>query len=246
MGKGCVEGPTTAVVLAGGRGSRLASVVPDRPKVLAQVGGQPFLGHVLARLLAAGVEEVVLCTGHLAPQIEAAFGTEFGGLRLVYSTETGPLGTAGALRLAAPLLAADPVLVLNGDSLCGVDLRAFWSWHHASGARVSLVTVQVADGRAGGRVEADGAGRVVRFVEKSPQRGPARVNAGIYAVPLELLHELPAGRPLSLERDLLPAWVGCGLHAYASNGTLLDIGTPASYAAAIALAGQGGLRACAS
>ena len=108
----------TAVLLAGGAGSRLRSVIDDRPKVLAEVCGRPFLEYLLDQRVKWRIRDVVLCTGYLAEQIEAYFGMTYRSLRLRYSREIIPLGTAGALRLALPLVRSDTVLVLNGDSFC--------------------------------------------------------------------------------------------------------------------------------
>ncbi|MGB9105690.1 MAG: HAD-IIIA family hydrolase, partial [Terriglobales bacterium] len=115
----------TAAVLAGGLGKRLQSVISDRPKVLAPVAGRPFLAYLLEQLVQAGAGKAVICTGHLAEQVRATFGGSFGPMPLIYSQEQQPLGTAGALRQALPLLDSDPVLVLNGDSYCDVDIAAF-------------------------------------------------------------------------------------------------------------------------
>src|SRR5690242_14144702 len=93
----------SAAILAGGLGTRLRSVVADRPKVLAPVGGRPFLTYLLGQLARAGVQEVVLLVGYGADQVRSTFGADYDGLRLLYSEETAPLGTGGAVRLALPL-----------------------------------------------------------------------------------------------------------------------------------------------
>ena len=97
---------TTAVILAGGKGTRLQSVVSDRPKPMAEVYGRPFVSALLDRLSTVGFRRVVLCTGYMAEVIEAALGHTYRGMELVYSREAIPLGTAGALRLALPAMAA--------------------------------------------------------------------------------------------------------------------------------------------
>src|SRR5690242_7501679 len=119
----------TAAILAGGLGSRLRPVLVDRPKVLAPVAGEPFLTRLFNQLSAAGIRKVVLCTGYLAEQIKGTFDEHYGSLRIHYSQEAHPLGTAGSLRLALSLMDSDPVLVLNGDSYCSVDLTSFLEWH---------------------------------------------------------------------------------------------------------------------
>ncbi len=97
----------TAAILAGGLGTRLHSAIPDRPKVLAEVGGRPFIVYLLDQIAAAGIEEVVLCTCYLGHQVKEVLGTTHGPLSLIYSKESSPLGTGGALRLALPIFLTD-------------------------------------------------------------------------------------------------------------------------------------------
>src|SRR5689334_8542197 len=104
-----------ALILAGGFGTRLRSVLPDTPRVLAGVNGRPFLACLLDSLADAGVRDVILCTGYRAEQVEREFGSRYGQLSLRYSRETQPLGTGGALRQAVALTQAESVLALNGD-----------------------------------------------------------------------------------------------------------------------------------
>lgn len=220
------------MILAGGLGTRLRPVVGDRPKVLAEVRGRPFLAYLLDQLVAARVGEVVLCTGYLGAQLESAFGDSYRNMRLRYSRESSPLGTAGALRLALPLLQSDPVLVMNGDSFCHADLEGFRRWHQAKGAKATLLLAQVSDTRRYGRVHLDTDGRVRRFREKGTTEGPGWINAGIYLLAQEVLGAIAPGRVVSLEREVFPAWIDRGLYAFTSLGPFLDIGTPEAYAAA--------------
>ena len=220
-----------AAVLAGGLGIRLRPAVGDLPKVMADVAGRPFLLYVLDHLAASGIEDVVLCTGHMAEQI-AALGDSYAGMRLLYSREESPLGTAGALRLALPLLASEHVLVLNGDSVCTADLTAFWQWHCAKAARGSILLVEVSDTSRYGSVEVDADGCVAGYTEKGGKAHPGWVNAGVYLLTHALLDTIPEGRPVSIEREMFPLWSGRGLYGCQSEGTLLDIGTPESYAKA--------------
>ncbi len=221
-----------AVVFAGGLGTRLRAAVADRPKVLADVRGRPFLSYLLDQLAAAGIERAILCTGYMAEQVEAAFGAAHGALRLVYSREATPMGTGGALRLALDRVRTDPVLVLNGDSYCGVDLRALLAAHRASRARATMLLTEVEDVARYGVVRTTADGRVESFVEKGGARGPGWINAGVYVLPRAEIAALPADRPVSLERELLPRLVDAGLAGHRAPGPFLDIGTPESYAAA--------------
>ena len=223
---------TTAVVLAGGLGTRLRTVVSDRPKVLAHIGGRPFLAFLLDQLDAGGIQNAVLCCGYLGEQVNQTFGDRYRGMRLTYSQEQSPLGTGGALRLAFPLLASDPVLVLNGDSYCAADLPAMLDWHRARRAEATLLLTHVTDTQRFGRVEADESGSILEFIEKRCRGGPGSVNAGVYLLGRRLLQSIPPNGPASLERQVFPAWIGRGLFGCSVSGKFLDIGTPESYASA--------------
>jgi D-glycero-alpha-D-manno-heptose 1-phosphate guanylyltransferase len=222
----------STVILAGGLGTRLRSIVDDRPKVLADVHGRPFLTYLLDQLLDYGVKSVVLCTGHRGDQVRTEFGDTYRGLGLAYSHEPSPLGTAGALRLALPLLESESILVLNGDSLCGADLNDFWKWHHAHSVASSILLVRMTDTTRYGRVVLDDEGCVLEFVEKSVHDEPGLINAGIYLARRQLLGAIPEGRSVSLEHEIFPTWIGQGFCGYIGTGPFIDIGTPESYALA--------------
>lgn len=226
----------SAVILAGGLGTRIRPVVSDRPKVLASVHGRPFLAYLLDQLVKAGIMEVVLCTGYLGEQVQTALGNNYGPLHLAYSQETELMGTGGALRIALPLLKTDPVLVLNGDSYCEADLPAFYRQHQAVKAKASLLLTYLSDARRYGWVEIEEDGRVLGFEEKG-QSSAGWINAGIYLLSRMFLQAIPSGRFVSLEKEIFPAWIGCGLYGFLSKlvGTgehFLDIGIPEDYAAA--------------
>jgi len=222
----------TAVILAGGLGTRLRSVIADRPKVLAEVRGRPFLAYLLDQLAAAGSRSVVLCTGYCGEQIFRAFGESYGPLRLFYSEERTPLGTAGALRAALGQFASDPVLALNGDSYCSLDLKKYWGWYCTRLAQVTLALVRVPNCERYGRVTVDGNGRVTKFAEKKQGLGAGWINAGIYFLSHELLRSIPEGRSISLEHDIFPPRIEQGIHGYLNQGRFLDIGIPDAFARA--------------
>lgn len=222
----------TAAILVGGLGTRLRSVVNDRPKVLAQVQERPFLAYLLQQLARSGIKNTVLCTGYMGEQVKIAFGDACGSMRLLYSQETSQLDTAGALRLALPLIQSSSVLVMNGDSFCDANLGEFWAWRAGKGAEVALLLTQVSDTRRYGRVQVDADGRVLKFEEKGATEGSGWINAGIYLLDRSLLLTIPEGIPVSLEREMFPAWMERGLYGYGNQGRFLDIGTPESYAVA--------------
>jgi D-glycero-alpha-D-manno-heptose 1-phosphate guanylyltransferase len=223
----------TAAILAGGTGSRLRPVLADRPKVLAPVGGRPYLTYLLDRLAEVPVRKVVLLTGYLADQVHRAVGDRYRGMRLIHSVEPMPLGTGGALQRALQYLASRQILLMNGDSWCDVSLEDFHSQHCQQGARLSLVLSSCADSARFGQVQVAEDGHLLSFAEKT-EAGSGWINAGIYLLERSLIAEIPEKVPVSLERELLPAWFARGerVYGYCSRGRFIDIGTPQSYAEA--------------
>lgn len=221
--------PITAVVLAGGLGTRLRSVVPDKPKVLAEVAGRPFLEYLLEKLADEGIQNVVLCTGFKAEQVEERFGNHFQNLRLSYSREIDPLGTGGALRLALPLCQSSTLLVLNGDSFCDAAIEPMFQRHSQQAARGTLMLVKTDDVARFGSVRCDAQERITAFEEKAQSRGAGWINAGVYLLHRDLIASIAPDRAVSLEREMFPRWVGNGLYGFAAEGRLWDIGIPEAY-----------------
>ncbi len=239
--------PTTAAILAGGRGTRLRPILADRPKALAVVGSKPVIDHQLQWLRRQGVERVVLLTGHLGEKLREHCGD--GGrwrLKLLYSHEAEPKGTAGALRLARDLLPRT-FWVVNGDTLIDLPLGPPWSWHHQHGGPVTIVmSLEPAeapvDGEGDyGRALVDASGLVRAFKEKgSAGRGGAPdpsdkvcVNAGVYLLDRRVVDLVPPDRFCSLEDDIFPGLLG-RLRAFVTTEPFYDIGTPARYRLACA------------
>ena len=219
----------TALILAGGLGTRLRPVVSELPKVMAVVNGRPFLMYILDQLVAAGAEEIVLCTGYLGEIIKAAFGYEYKGAVIKYSQEMHPLGTGGALRNAFDLIVSDSVLVMNGDSYCDIDLSSFLAWSFNRKYDATLVLTQVEDISRYGGVEIDKDGRILSYKEKGPNHVPGLINSGIYLFKKQLLELIPLGVKYSIEREFLPKLIENGLNGFCFNGRFIDIGTPESY-----------------
>jgi len=222
-----------AIVLAGGKGTRLRSVVSDRPKPMAQVAGRPFVEWLLLALRAQGLRRVVLATGYKGEMIASYFGDGSRlGMELAYAQEEVPLGTGGAMRNALPLTTTARVLTLNGDSFRPFDVGRLAAAHAGSGATATLWLVRMDDCRRYGTVEQAGDGRVLSFREKSPDLGAGLINAGVYLFERAALDAIPASTPVSLEGDVFPALIGRRLYAAAGDGPFLDIGTPESYGSA--------------
>jgi mannose-1-phosphate guanylyltransferase len=229
---------TEAILLVGGKGTRLRPLTVHTPKPMVPAAGVPFLTHQLARARAAGVEHIVLATSYLAEVFEPYFGDGSAlGLHIEYVTETEPLGTGGAIRNVASRLRSapdDPVLIFNGDILTGLDIRALVDTHETSGADVSLHLTRVADPRAYGLVPTDPTGRVTAFLEK-PQTPEEivtdQINAGAYVFRRSVIDTIPAGRPVSVERETFPDLLSSGAHlqGMVDSTYWLDLGTPQAF-----------------
>jgi mannose-1-phosphate guanylyltransferase len=223
-----------AILLVGGQGTRLRPLTVTTPKPMLPVAGVPFLTHQIARLAAAGFDHVVLATSYRAEVFEQHFGAgEALGVRMSYVVETTALGTGGAVRNAAAALAPgdDPVVVQNGDVLSGHDLAAQLDRHRSTGAVATLHLVTVEDARAYGCVPIDGAGRVVAFLEKMPAPVSDQINAGCYVLDRSVIHAIPAGAVVSLERETFPSLLanGATMTGHVDDSYWLDVGAPAAY-----------------
>jgi D-glycero-alpha-D-manno-heptose 1-phosphate guanylyltransferase len=231
---------TTAIVLAGGLGTRLRSVVPDLPKPMAPVAGRPFLEHLLAWWIGQGVDHVVLSVGYRREAIVEHFGDTWMGARIDYAVEEQPLGTGGALLLAAGVPRPQPgerVLLLNGDTWFDVDLKRLSSFAQASDADVCFSLFPATEpGRfMGMRVESDGR---IRALRHDDQRVGRPANGGVYLVhPRVLVEAREHDGPISLEDALFPAWLDAGRRLYGMpcNGAFIDIGVPADFRRAAAV-----------
>ncbi|WP_326722683.1 MULTISPECIES: NDP-sugar synthase [unclassified Streptomyces] len=229
---------TEAILLVGGRGTRLRPLTVHTPKPMVPAAGVPFLTHQLARAKAAGVERIVLATSYLAEVFEPYFGDGSSlGLHLEYVTEEEPLGTGGAIRNVASRLHSGPdapVLVFNGDILTGLDIPALVRTHETTGADVSLHLTRVEDPRAFGLVPTDATGRVTAFLEK-PQTPEEivtdQINAGAYVFRRSVIDTIPTGRPVSVERETFPDLLATGAHlqGMVDSTYWLDLGTPQAF-----------------
>ncbi|MGH3493042.1 MAG: nucleotidyltransferase family protein, partial [Sciscionella sp.] len=221
-----------AVVLVGGKGTRLRPLTLSAPKPMLPAAGVPFLAHLLSRIAAAGINHVVLGTSYKAEVFAEYFGTGADlGIELDYVVEEQPLDTAGAIRNVAGLLREDNVLVFNGDILSGVDLAALHHSHISSAADVTLHLVKAADPRQFGCVPTDASGRVREFLEKSPDPPTDQINAGCYEFRREIIEAIPAGRPVSVERETFPGLLAAGaaVQGHIDTSYWLDLGTPAAF-----------------
>jgi len=229
-------GRMLALLLVGGLGTRLRSAVPSKPKPLAPIGQGPFLELLVLQLRSQGIRRLVMCTGHMAGQIREYFGDgRKWDVSIEYSEETRPLGTGGAVKLAAPFLGGgSDFLVLNGDSFVEIDFGRFVEFHRGHGGIVSIATRRVPDSSRYGTVRVDASNQVVSFLEKTGVQTPGLVNAGAYLFRRNVLDFIPDG-PTSLEKDVFPGLLERRVFAAEQSGMFIDIGTPEDYAQAQAL-----------
>ncbi|HEX3778282.1 MAG TPA: NDP-sugar synthase [Pseudonocardiaceae bacterium] len=221
-----------AVVLVGGKGTRLRPLTLSAPKPMLPTAGVPFLTHLLCRIKAIGIRHVVLGTSYRAEVFEEHFGDGAAlGLELEYVVEAQPLDTAGGIRNVAQRLRERDVFVFNGDVLSGVDLRGQLATHRATGADVTLHLVKVDDPRAFGCVPTDVDGRVTAFLEKTENPPTDQINAGCYLFRRSVIDAIPAGRPVSVERETFPGLLaeGARVQGYVDTSYWLDLGTPAAF-----------------
>jgi mannose-1-phosphate guanylyltransferase len=219
------------VILAGGEGTRLRPLTSNVPKPIVRLVDRPFISFMLEWLRGHGVEEVILSCGFMAERVRSVLGDGDGlGVRLRYVEEPEPRGTAGAVKLAEPML-EERFLMLNGDVLTDIDLGAQIAQHEATGARATLALVPVADPSAYGLVVLGPDGTVTDFVEKpSSGRLPSNlISAGAYVLEREVLELVAPDRKVSIEGEIWPLLVGEGLYGFPSESYWIDIGTPDRY-----------------
>lgn len=223
---------TDAVILVGGKGTRLRPLTVSTPKPMLPTAGVPFLSHLLARIKAAGITHVVLGTSFKAEVFEDYFGDGSDlGLEIEYVVEDKPLGTGGGIRNVYDKLRANTVMVFNGDVLGGTDLGGILDAHHAKNADLTMHLVRVPDPRAFGCVPTDAEGRVSAFLEKTEDPPTDQINAGCYVFRRELIGEIPADRVVSVERETFPRLLeeGRRVFGYVDNAYWRDMGTPSDF-----------------
>ncbi len=219
-----------AIVLAGGFGTRLRHIVSDVPKPMAPVAGLPFLLYVLERLRAGGVRRVVLSTGYKHECIERFFGESYKGMPLVYSRETEPLFTGGAIKKAMECIEGKSVFVLNGDTLFDVDFHRLAEFHCSRAVPLTVALKHMDDTGRYGNVSLGVDARIIGFREKADNLGAGWINGGIYVVDKEWFCQVAPAERFSFEQEVLQkryeSDVFCGVPF---DDYFIDIGVPADY-----------------
>jgi NDP-sugar pyrophosphorylase family protein len=223
-----------AILLAGGKGTRLRPLTVHTPKPIVPIFNRPFLYYQLDLLRQVPeIDEAILSLNYQPRRIEEIFGEGEGlGLKLRYVVEPMPLGTAGAVRYAGDSL-TDSVLVFNGDVLTEVDLGAVLRLHRERKAKATIVLTPVENPRAYGLVKTDASGNIVDFLEKPGDDDITvnTINAGIYVLEPETFDRIPKDTAWSIERSFFPSLIQRKetFVAYVYDGYWIDIGTPAKY-----------------
>jgi NDP-sugar pyrophosphorylase family protein len=225
-----------AIVLVGGEGTRLRPLTYGTPKPMVPIMNVPFLARTLERLYEAEIRDVVLAAGYMPQAIVDYFGDGSKlGMNVIYAIEETPLGTAGALKNVEEHITG-PFFVLNGDIFTSLDLRAMQNYHQEKGGVATLHCIRVEDPSPFGCVVHDKSGRVSAFVEKPPkdQAPTDEINAGTYLLEREILDFIPAGRPVSIERETFPAVIAANkaIYAYTTADYWIDLGRPDQYLSA--------------
>jgi NDP-sugar pyrophosphorylase family protein len=237
------ENPDT-LILVGGKGTRLRSVVSDRPKPMAEAGGRPFLEWLLLELRRQGAHRVIFCSGYMSEALQAHFGDgKTWNMEIAHSIEPEPLGTAGAVRHALPLIRGKRAFILNGDSYCRLSLAKLWRAHLQLQALATIWLAKVKDCACFGTVELGKNKRILSFKEKTGESRAGLINAGVYLFERKLIETIPDGRKVSMELEVLTPLAGVdgGLFGLAGGGVFFDIGTPETYKKAQRLLASGSL-----
>jgi mannose-1-phosphate guanylyltransferase/phosphomannomutase len=222
-----------AVVMAGGEGTRLRPLTSNQPKPMVPIVGRPCMEHIVRLLGRHGFDDVIVTVAFMPQVIRSYFGAGEGqGVRMQYSVEDTPAGTAGSVALAGDQL-DDTFLVISGDALCDVDLSELVRFHREKGASVTIGLKSVDNPLEFGIVVVDDDGRIERFLEK-PSWGQVfsdTINTGIYVVEPEVLRHVPADRPYDFSKELFPLLLEMGrpLYGFVMDGYWQDIGNLDQY-----------------
>ncbi len=218
-----------AIILAGGLGTRLRSVVHDIPKSMADINGRPFLEYQVDGLITQGIEELILSVGYKSEVIMDHFGDLYKHTPIRYVMEEEPLGTGGAIMKSLDTVNDDTIYVFNGDSIFIVSLKEMMDQHLKSASDATLALKPMKDFFRYGQVIIDKESKVVDFLEKQPC-SEGLINGGIYLINVPKLKSIPFPEKFSIERDYFEKHLNKHhINGHLSDGYFLDIGIPTDY-----------------
>lgn len=225
----CMQSPLDVMILCGGLGTRLRSVVSDRPKPMADIQGTPFLEILITHLIQQGVQRIVLCAGYMGEYIQAYFSSQSFDAEIEVVVEPFPLGTAGAIKHALPVIKGESFIAINGDSFCHYQLDKLINQHNQMKALATIYATYVSDATRFGTLELAGEEGVVKAFKEKGNSAAGWVNAGAYMMNKALFLELPDLQTCSLEQEIFPKIVAGRLVAYLGQEPFIDIGSPDDY-----------------
>lgn len=220
-----------AILLAGGLGTRLRSVVSDRPKPMALIEGRPFMEYVTRELVRSGIDEIIFAVGYKGTMVEEYFGDgKRFGFCASYAYEETLLGTAGAIRNAGRFITEERFFVLNADTFYQIDYTRLKRLLDSLDLDMALVLREVPDVSRYGQAILDQDGFLTAFNEKTEEARKGTINGGIYLMRRSLMDTIPEGK-VSLENDMIPRWLkeGKELGGFVNDGYFIDIGIPEAY-----------------
>jgi D-glycero-alpha-D-manno-heptose 1-phosphate guanylyltransferase len=218
------------LILAGGMGTRLKSVVPDLPKPLADISGKPFLWWLLNELSKQGITEVYLSVGYLHEHIQEFFGDQFQKIKIKYVIESEPLGTGGAINKACQAIPDSRIMIMNGDTFASIDLTAYIQFAAESPeVQVFLATYKISDSNRYGTVKVSASNVLTEFLEKG-NVGEGLINAGVYILDKKVFKQYNLPEKFSFETDFLTKYCSdLNILAYQDVTDFIDIGIPSDY-----------------
>lgn len=217
------------VILCGGLGTRLRRTIDDRPKVMAEINGRPFLDFLIDYISDFKFKRFILCIGYMKEFIKGYYEKKNTGFEIFFSEEKVQLGTAGAIKNAESLIKSNPFLVMNGDSFCDINLRSFLGFHISKKTSASIALVIPEMDADYGVVTLDSNQRILNFNEKAKPNTYAFINAGMYFFNRDIFEFIPSDINYSLEYELFPRILDKGIYGYITKANLIDIGTPARF-----------------
>ncbi len=221
----------TAIILAGGMGTRLKTIISDLPKPMAPIMNVPFLTYQLNYLKHFGIKKVIFSVGYLSEKIIAHYNQSFENISIEYSIEKNPLGTGGGIRMAMSNLKEDLVLILNGDSFFDLDLEQFYNLHLEQKSDFSLALRYVNNSERYGNIEFNSSNQITSFIEKNQLNQSGYINAGVYILSKKLyLQNTKPDINFSIEKEFFEKQLNqLIIKGFEFKDYFIDIGIPEDY-----------------